>query len=132
MISAGMSHSVAITKDGCLWSWGCNSSGELGDGTTTNANIPVKVMDDVVSVSAGSSHTLAVKKDGSLWSWGSNVSGELGNGSHDATSQQPVKQICAGDNGTGRQFAGVHHHRHPAGGIPNWYCLRHGRTLPDD
>ena len=32
----------AIKRDGSVWAWGSNSSGELGNGTTTSSNVPVK------------------------------------------------------------------------------------------
>ncbi len=42
-VSAGGFHTVGIDIDGTLWSWGWNSSGQLGDGTTTKRNTPVKI-----------------------------------------------------------------------------------------
>jgi len=56
-----------------LWAWGNNSDGQLGDGTLTDSNIPVKIMDSVASVSAGGTHTMAIKTDGSLWAWGADL-----------------------------------------------------------
>ena len=79
-ISAGEFHTAVILQDGTLWTWGYNSVGQLGDGTTVTRFAPVKVMDDVISVSAGASHTVALKADGSLWAWGSNLFGQLGDG----------------------------------------------------
>jgi len=79
-VSAGDSHSMAITSNGELWAWGCNRYGQLGDGTTKNRYSPIKIMYDVVLVSAGASHTMAVTSDGILWGWGANGSGQLGVG----------------------------------------------------
>ena len=55
---------------GCLWAWGCNYYGQLGDGSQTDRSVPVKVLEHVVQVSAGDYHTLAVTDDGALWGWG--------------------------------------------------------------
>ncbi len=71
-IDGGYQHSVALKSDGTIWVWGYNSLGELGDGTTTDSNIPKKlgVDNDWVDVEAGYEYTMALKKDGSLWHWG--------------------------------------------------------------
>ncbi len=34
---------IAIKKDGTLWAWGANRSGELGNGTNKNSNLPVRI-----------------------------------------------------------------------------------------
>jgi len=69
-ISTGLDHMMAVKNDGSLWAWGRNEGGQLGDGTTTNTLIPVKIMDDVIQVSAGYKYTMAIKSDKSLWTWG--------------------------------------------------------------
>ena len=43
MISAGGAHCVALKSDGTVYTWGRNGEGQLGDGTTTNRKMPVKV-----------------------------------------------------------------------------------------
>jgi Chitobiase/beta-hexosaminidase C-terminal domain/Regulator of chromosome condensation (RCC1) repeat len=66
--------SLAVSSGGTVWSWGLNSSGQLGDGTTTTRSSPVQVsnasMTGVVDVSAGSTHTLALTSTGAVWAWG--------------------------------------------------------------
>jgi len=42
-ITAGDIHTVALKKDGSLWSWGRNNFGQLGDGTLDQRNVPVRV-----------------------------------------------------------------------------------------
>jgi hypothetical protein len=67
-IKAGGTHTCALKKDGSLWCWGNNYSGQLGDGTNTNRNKPVQIIQSgVASVSCGWHHTCAIKTDGSLW-----------------------------------------------------------------
>ncbi|MDQ8734335.1 fibronectin type III domain-containing protein [Paenibacillus sp. LHD-38] len=91
-IAAGYSHSLAVKSDGTVWAWGDNSSGELGDGSTTTRYTPVQVtnLGSVTDIAAGSSHTLALKSDGTVWTWGHNYSGQLGDGST-TSSSSPVQ-----------------------------------------
>ena len=42
-VSAGNSYSLAVKTNGTIWAWGLNTSGELGDGTTTNKSSPVQI-----------------------------------------------------------------------------------------
>ena len=43
-ISAGYYYTIALKNDGSLWAWGWNGGGQLGDGTTTGSNLPVRVV----------------------------------------------------------------------------------------
>jgi alpha-tubulin suppressor-like RCC1 family protein len=85
-------HSVAVGRDGTVWTWGNNTYGQLGDGTRTHRLFAVRVagVGDVVAVAAGDAHTVAVTRDGSVWAWGRNSSGQLGNGTT-ADSTVPVR-----------------------------------------
>ena len=78
-ISAGKSHSTAITTNNQLYSWGDNTYGELGDSTTINRSSPVQIGTSSWSqVSAGGTHTVGIESDGSLLAWGYNNYGQLG------------------------------------------------------
>lgn len=83
-VLAGGSHSVALKKDGTVWTWGANSSGQLGDGTTKGSPLPFKVaeIDNVKAIATGSGHIVALKHDGTVWAWGGNRSGQVGNGGY--------------------------------------------------
>lgn len=87
-LEAGSGRSFAIRADGTLWAWGQNSSGSLGDGTTTTRLLPVSVsgLTGVTAVANGSLHTLALRQ-GVVWSWGSGSSGALGAGSTTSRSR---------------------------------------------
>lgn len=76
--TGGSGHSLAVMDDGALWGWGNNYQYQLGNDTRDSLALPVKIMDDAVSVAAGSMHSLAVQSDGSLFGWGSNTYGQLG------------------------------------------------------
>jgi alpha-tubulin suppressor-like RCC1 family protein len=77
-----------------LLAWGYNSSGQLGDGNTTDSALPVNVKlptgTKVRKLAAGYDHSLAVTSTGSVLAWGLNASGELGDGNH-TNSHVPVK-----------------------------------------
>ncbi len=84
---AGDDRTYFVKKDGTLWSMGLGWSGFLGNGTTETARVPVKILDDVISVGA----QVAIKKDNSLWSWGSNSSGTMANGTKQNDIYLPTK-----------------------------------------
>jgi len=88
----GSSFSLAVKKDGTVWAWGANSSGQLGNNSTTTSKVPVQVpgLTNVIAIAAGASHALALKSDGTVWAWGLNASGQLGIGST-TTSKAPVQ-----------------------------------------
>lgn len=87
-LAGGQHHCAAIKTDGTLWTWGENSTGQLGDGTTTYRTnpIPVGTATDWLDVSVGTRYTIATKNNFSLWSWGYNYSGQLGNGTSENNS----------------------------------------------
>jgi alpha-tubulin suppressor-like RCC1 family protein len=63
--------------------WGSNSSGQLGDGTTTKRLTPTAVSglsSGVAAIDAGSSHTCALLSTGGVKCWGNNYHGQLGDG----------------------------------------------------
>jgi hypothetical protein len=78
--SVSSHHTLAIRKDGSLWSWGEGEAGELGTVYAGEQPSPVRIgtASDWAQVFAAPSHSLAIKRDGSLWAWGNNLNGELG------------------------------------------------------
>ncbi|MFC0038330.1 S8 family serine peptidase [Actinomadura rayongensis] len=84
-LTVGTRHTAIVAPefDGDLvWTWGDNTHGQLGTGTTTNSAYPVRVpgLVNVVAVAAGGDYTLALKDDGTVWAWGDNAHGQLGDG----------------------------------------------------
>jgi uncharacterized repeat protein (TIGR02543 family) len=79
-VASGLSHGYYLTTSGDLCSMGSNADGQLGDGTTTNRNSPVQVLNgsNVNQVSAGSKEGYFIKEDGTAWAMGRNDYGQLG------------------------------------------------------
>ena len=42
-VVAGDNYFVVLKTDGSLWAWGDNRAGQLGDGTNTDRNTPVRL-----------------------------------------------------------------------------------------
>ncbi|MCA0379970.1 MAG: hypothetical protein LCH36_11140 [Actinobacteria bacterium] len=99
-ISAGYYYSLAIGSDGNTYAWGDNSKGQLGDGTTTNRNVPALVQAPAgvtfTSVSAGYESSLALGSDGNTYAWGNNGSGLLGDGTTTNRNVPVLVQAPAG------------------------------------
>jgi alpha-tubulin suppressor-like RCC1 family protein len=77
------SSAVGLRSNGTLWTWGCNITGQLGDGTVVCRSSPVSVVGgftDWCHASMGTNHIAAIRSNGTLWSWGNNSCGQLGDG----------------------------------------------------
>jgi alpha-tubulin suppressor-like RCC1 family protein len=107
MVEVGDGFIVALTADGNVYAWGSNYSGQLGDGTTTNRNLPVRVkggesgetyLSGVKKISVGRMHAAALMDDGTVYHWG-----EMGNiaiGGGVSTPQKTPKKVPGGETGS--------------------------------
>lgn len=96
-VSVGSEFACALSKGGRVFCWGGNANGELGNGTTADSNVPVRVdmggaLKDkrVVSLAAGRFHTCALTTERGIYCWGRNNAGQLGDGTL-TNSSVPVK-----------------------------------------
>ncbi|MFB9311776.1 RCC1 domain-containing protein [Nocardioides plantarum] len=102
-ISAGSSHNVAAASDGSVYAWGFNGNGQLGNGTTTRALVPVVVTSTgagnplagagATAVTAGYSSSWALTSTRLTASWGQAALGRLGNGTITPNALVPVKVL---------------------------------------
>ena len=108
-VSAGTFHSLAITANGAVWSWGHGGQLALGHGGVHQQLLPKKIEafdgQRVVAVSTGARHSLAITANGAVWSWGDGNFGKLGHGDEqrrqlpkkvEALAKQRVVAVSAG------------------------------------
>ncbi len=98
-VAAAYGHSLVLTSDGLVFSWGQNFSRQLGNiadidlgnpiyGAGAGSPVPVAVITSgvlagkvVISISAGADGSIALTSDGQVVTWGSSSNGQLGNNS---------------------------------------------------
>jgi alpha-tubulin suppressor-like RCC1 family protein len=71
-MSVAAEHACVVRQGGSVWCWGRGREGELGDGGTTDRDIPVQAtaVTGMVEVAAGEAHTCARNGKGAVWCWG--------------------------------------------------------------
>ncbi|RHZ26993.1 hypothetical protein DYB31_010188, partial [Aphanomyces astaci] len=83
-VACGWDHSLAVTGDGSVYSWGSGSNGKLGHGDEDNRDVPTKIQGlngkAILDVKAGCEHTTAITTNGEMYTWGHSDSGRLGHG----------------------------------------------------
>uniref|UniRef100_A0A8C7XJN8 RCC1-like domain-containing protein n=1 Tax=Oryzias sinensis TaxID=183150 RepID=A0A8C7XJN8_9TELE len=110
-VACGSRHTVALTKDGQVYTWGQNSRGQLGlgkKGRSISSPQCIRSLSGMplVQVSAGGEHSFALSVSGSVFGWGRNDCGQLGLGdsqgaeSLEALSGITVTQVACGSQHT--------------------------------
>ncbi|KAL6139988.1 hypothetical protein ACLB2K_058289 [Fragaria x ananassa] len=84
-VAAGGTHSVVLTREGHVWTWG--QPWPPGDIKQISTPVRVQGLDKVKLVAVGAFHNLALQEDGTLWAWGNNEYGQLGTGDTQPRSQ---------------------------------------------
>eukprot|EP00475_Leptophrys_vorax_P020823 TRINITY_DN2857_c0_g1_i1.p1 TRINITY_DN2857_c0_g1~~TRINITY_DN2857_c0_g1_i1.p1 ORF type:complete len:229 (-),score=55.92 TRINITY_DN2857_c0_g1_i1:11-697(-) len=117
-IATGWTHSLALTEEGVVFSWGLGLYGALGQGDNVPKHIPraIETLESVtiVDICCGVWHSAVVSDIGDVYTFGLNHHGQLGIGSSTSIAGVPrlvefsedggddvvVKQIACGSRHT--------------------------------
>jgi len=92
-VVAGAQCSFALSSNGTVFAWGDNSSGQLGDNSTTDRHSAglVSGITNAIMLSAGDNSVMALRSDGLVFAWGGNGNGQAGVGSTGNIKKLPVQ-----------------------------------------
>ncbi len=111
-IAAGIINSMAIDENGTLWTWGDNSHGQLGNGTTSLGKVPVKIKEEtkfkkvVLPLGITEVQCLAIDEENNLWGWGNNAWGQVGDGTKTTRTSPTLVKSGTKFNEVGAGFWG--------------------------
>ena len=79
---SGSHHTITLSNDGTVYSFGINSEGELGLGHNNNTLLPTPIpnLPQINMISCGGFFSVCVDHEGFIWSFGENNFGQLGTG----------------------------------------------------
>ncbi|TDH16305.1 hypothetical protein EPR50_G00018530 [Perca flavescens] len=82
-VMCGNQHCVALSRDGQLFTWGQNTSGQLGLGKGEPGRLlpyPLKSLAGIpfAQITTGGDHSFALSLSGAVFGWGKNRAGQLG------------------------------------------------------
>jgi alpha-tubulin suppressor-like RCC1 family protein len=119
-ISAGISHTCAVTTSDRAFCWGSNTYGKIGDGTTTQRRWPRAVAGGLSlnRVSAGGNHTCAINTGNRAYCWGRGQSGQVGDG----TTSNRLKPVAVAGNSYFRQLTTGGDHTCAKNNLSAAYC----------
>jgi alpha-tubulin suppressor-like RCC1 family protein len=81
-VACGQQHSLALTEQGQVYSWGLGVFGQLGHGVLSDEGVPLIIKEiesrKIIKISCGSHHSLILEENGQVWSFGSSEYGQQG------------------------------------------------------
>eukprot|EP00455_Lapot_gusevi_P038676 TRINITY_DN4335_c0_g2_i7.p1 TRINITY_DN4335_c0_g2~~TRINITY_DN4335_c0_g2_i7.p1 ORF type:complete len:398 (-),score=58.95 TRINITY_DN4335_c0_g2_i7:40-1233(-) len=109
-VGCGSEHTLALTAEGHVYSWGSGLFGRLGHGGDADESTPTRIEalteHHITSITCGPLNSAAITREGLAFVWGSNDMGQLADDSFQpglapqplSCFPQPVKQISFGDS----------------------------------
>ncbi|KAJ7398001.1 hypothetical protein BTVI_128929 [Pitangus sulphuratus] len=101
-VACGTQFSVALTKDGHVYTFGQDRLIGLPEGRARNHNRPqqVPVLSGIFieDIAVGAEHTLALSSTGDVYAWGSNSEGQLGLGHTNHVREPTLVTVLQGKN----------------------------------
>ena len=149
IVTCGAKHTVNVTSNGAVYSWGCGTSGQLGHGDRSFQARP-KIIGffvegkairkvKVVAAAAGSRHTILLSEPGELFAMGANNYGQLGRGDrrdsllpkeiHLCMPSGPAEKHWRASACGGRDGDPPHPALIAAGGCCTFVCTQNGLVL---
>ena len=98
-MSCGHKHSVILTEDGLVWTFGCGSNGALGHGYNfTDKHWPTLIEDlsnqFIIDISCGQNHTVCLSENGNVYTFGMSRNGQCGRPRNHAFMLHDVRERC--------------------------------------
>jgi alpha-tubulin suppressor-like RCC1 family protein len=97
-LTAAWSNVGAVMADGSYYDWGYNAAGQLGDGSTTSSDVPVKVpfyAPVAIAAEGGGAandgQSVVILRNGTIWGWGDDHYGQLCTGTTSDQREQPLQ-----------------------------------------
>ncbi|KAL8162107.1 hypothetical protein V2J09_013596 [Rumex salicifolius] len=105
-VAAGGYHSLALTDDGEVLSWGHGGHGQLGHSSIQNEKVPKRIdaLADkkIVFIACGGSSSAAITEDGKLYMWGNSKDSQLGVPGLPEVQKSPIEvKFLVEDDGLG-------------------------------
>ena len=108
-VAVGVEHTLALSKDGRLYAFGCDGRGSLGLGSTRVGNVTeskvvskptvVSTPEPFVKIAAGALHSVGLSGSGSVYTWGANDQGQLGTSSSRLDTHRQTDLFISGLGG---------------------------------
>jgi alpha-tubulin suppressor-like RCC1 family protein len=92
-VAAGSAFTCARKRNGAIYCWGANWSGQLANGTRDATHTPQRIgtATDWVSISSHDSGACAIQKNGRAYCWGNNDVGQIGSTEAGLDTLTPVQ-----------------------------------------